>query len=351
MDDTVDPRTAEMLRALQALRKLVAHQRLLDIADRTKTIESALTVDGDGKGLGSSTISDLLNGKFRKGSRPQLSLLVNALLDLADHERVAEDLGHRVLTLWDEIHSPAIRWSPGGAQHFAQHEWEWGAANVYPDTPGSRSAFAITCMDSTQRPVRPEVFTETMRSAALTAIDWGPLRRHGGFEEHATLTDTGFRVWGTIEGSYGYPRRLVSIGLSAFGAATCYWFGDTVLTDENWTVELAALSTLVALHALLGSRGLASACEVTQGGSRVRQLTIPRVSPDADFTGYGWPERVVREVDRTVAESTEHTGPDSGDADATHPREALLQNFAGGKISSGPLPLYGRQLRKYRPQA
>lgn len=173
-----DSRRDELLGALNDLRKLIGHQTLLDIADRSVTI-------GGGRSLSKSTVSDLLRGKLNPKSGPNIVLLCDAMVDLAGGDGRAVDAKQRVVRYWGELISPVPRWSAGSASHFAQQEWNWGSTNVYPESRGTRYAFSIACMNAAQRPIRPEVFTTTMRAAALVCIDWGPLRRHGGFEEYA----------------------------------------------------------------------------------------------------------------------------------------------------------------------
>lgn len=323
---------------------MVSHQTLLDIADRTVAI-------GQGKALSKSTVSDLLRGKLNDKSGPNIRLLCDAMVDLTANDARARTTGARATRLWEEISSPTPRWSTESASHFAQREWDWGVTNVYPDTRGIRYAFSIACMNATQRPVRPEVFTATMRAAALTCIDWGPLRRHGGFQEYASLNDTGFRVWGSIEEAYGYPRRLVSISANVYGAVSCYWFGESEPAHDNprWTVERAAFCSLLALHSLMGSSGDASICSIGSTRIRNRKVTIPTVSPDEEFTGYGWPERIFDTWEETPF--PEGWVEDALDDLLTpkpaegHPREHLVSLFGRGSLSSTPLEVYGRRLR------
>lgn len=331
----MDSRHVELVRVLRELRKHVAGTQL-DIADRAKLL-------GDGRSLSPSTISDLLGGKLRDGkSGPNVLLMVDAMVDLASQSAHATSLAEQARDLVTDLMSPTPRWTSTGAEHFAQLEFAWGAANVFPDSSGSRFAIAVSCMSATQRPFRQEVFTQSMRQAVLRGLDWGPLRPDGSsFQPYATPTETGFRAWGTI--TAWNSIRFVAMHVSAFGAVSAYWFGPAAVQDDEpfLAPEYAALCSLVAVHGLLGSTGEASMCSIRDAHTRVGRLVLPRVSAEEQFTGRGWPERVVQGAEIEASEREADLAPNDS---LTHAADQKFRQYGASHIASGPLATYGRRL-------
>lgn len=330
-----DSRLVDLVRVLQELRKHVAGTQL-DIADRAKFL-------GGGMSLSPSTISDLLRGKLRDGkSGPNVLLMVDAMVDLSGHSAHAISLAKQARDLLTDLTSPAPRWTATGAEHFAQLEFAWGGANVFPGSSGSRLAVAVSCMGATQRPFRQEVFTQSMRQAVLRGLDWGPLRPDGSsFQPYVTPTETGFRAWGTI--TAWNSTRFVAMHVSAFGAVSAYWFGPAVVQDDEpfSTPEYAALCSLVAVHGLLGSTGEAFMCSIKDAHTRVGRLVLPRVPAEEQFTGRGWPEGVVQGAEVEASEREADLAPEDS---LTHAADKKFRQFGASHMSSGPLETYGRRL-------